>query len=659
MQTNIKIISKKLYKYNSLSIKHYKKLMLNPTILDLLNINKKNIFDYLSKYNIEYPVTIDVVKLLDCYYNIVLFGGALGVTKLGYTKKIQVNYLLKTLSNIYVHDSKRREAKSRDFLQNMTFYDKISGKKYKIDYDLQSHYKRYYNYVSSVTSYINEEASKQNLSPVFVTLTLPSRFHPTKTLKKIKRFNNKFEYDFNNYALMGYKNLQNAFRHIHRNLTKGNEKLNIKTPYFRICEMHKDFTPHFHYVMFLPQEYFDKKMQILQDSIDKLIGMDILGKEHKIEVLKDIDRGAVYILKYLQKSLQGLEDGLDDEIEKEVKNNIDNLKNDDLYLLDGWKKINKIRLFSSSRVPLSKVNYIKILSDFTENILPKIVEEQGDKYINYYSHICHNTIRVVLKNPGENKKLSFQKLEQILPSVQVELKKNEYKYVVFELREKELRELEVTKEFAKTTIRSLHKIIDTFTKKQQKSELWDNSILSYLDSVIELQEFINFNKKTLNLVNDNLNLIKNGISKKQLKAKYKAYINKLNQIQDYFSEMQNLINETKKLHSEIKYGIGDFNLLTKKGREEWDNFRLRMKSLKEKKNKNFTKIKNSFEKAMVRILFALQDNMYSIIETKYKVLDRVIYRISVDDKNVVYSKRDVKSEYNSSDDIYCEEYDFS
>jgi hypothetical protein len=140
-----------------------------------------------------------------------------------------------------------------------------------------------------------------------------------------------------------------------KNLTRGNKQKGIKLPYFRVVEMHEDFTPHFHIVFFLPgelSEFFDK-LVYLCETIAELITEDVLGEQFKIEILRDVRKGAAYVSKYLRKAYL-------------AKNE------EDIYLLDGWRKLNKIRMFTHSQTYLKKADFIKILPDFIEHEEPLI-----------------------------------------------------------------------------------------------------------------------------------------------------------------------------------------------------------------------------------------------------------------------------------------------
>jgi len=267
-------------------------------------------------------------------------------------KKVSVFEVLKKMKDEFIQFSIDREEQTIKYLDNMLFYNRAGYKYYKTSYSLKEAYTREYNYIISVCDYINKLSVAEGYIPIFVTLTLPSEFHPTTTKNKKRQFNSKFSYSYVDYIKEGYRTLYFAFRTIMKNLTRGNKAKATKIPYFRVVEMHKDFTPHFHFILFFREnEDLTDKIDYLFKTIRKLIDENILGEQYKIEVLEDPTKGAVYVSKYLRKAY------LADNPE-------------DIYLLDGWRKMNRIRMFTHSQTYLKKQDFIKILNDFVANEEP-------------------------------------------------------------------------------------------------------------------------------------------------------------------------------------------------------------------------------------------------------------------------------------------------
>jgi hypothetical protein len=417
----------------------------------------------------------------------------------------------------------------------------------------------------------------------------------------------------------GYKNLQGAFRTIHKTITKNNKKNNIKTPYFRVVEPHKDYTPHMHFVMYLPQEHFDEKVGLLYDIIHKLIKKQLIGKEYKVEILEDISKGSAYLKKYLKKIL--------------LSNN-----ELDLYFLDGWKKKNKIRLFSNSQVPLNKGDYIKILPDFIDTIEPNIRKE--NEYINRYEYIANNSTYVILKNPKTSNLIDLEKAQKVAEIIQNTIRNNEYEYVIFELKEKQTIENELSATFAKTTLQKSYAILNSILYNSNNSNMYE-----YYDNILkQTQEFLADRERELELLYSiiyNNNLIKR-IGKKQLQNATKSYKNKLNKIQAFFDDIQELLVKAQKLNYKINTTQVSVDLRTKKGKMAWKQYKKEMQERRKQLKTYAYELKNKIEKGLTRVLFALQENMVCILEDKYNVLDKVIYKVTKNNITIIYNKRDVE-----------------
>lgn len=583
---------------------------------------KKQVKEHKKLHNLIKKPPHNLLKShLDDYYKYCIWGGRLGNYKLQYSKKIPIKYIQEIQKNEFIVYSKEKQAKKKKYLDRCYLTNRSTGEIKKIENtDIKAEYKRYYNYISNIIDYINLQALNKNLIPVFVTITLPSAFHPTTTTKKNNKiFNKKFEYHFDNYISEGYKNLQGAFRTIHKTITKNNKKNNIKTPYFRVVEPHKDYTPHMHFVMYLPQDAFDKKIKLLYDIIHKLIGKKIIGKEYKVEILEDISKGSAYLKKYLKKIL--------------LSNN-----ELDLYFLDGWKKKNKIRLFSNSQVPLNKGDYIKILPDFIQNTEPTI--RKGDEYINRYEHIANNSTYVVLKNPRKSNFIDLEKAQKVVKTIQNTMS-FDYKYVIFELREKQTLENELSATFAKTTLQKSNVILNSILYSNDSNDMYEyyNNILS------QTREFLADRERELELlystIYNNNNLIKK-ISKKQLQNTTKSYKNKLNQIGQFFNNIQELLVKAQKLNYKISTTNIAVDLRTKKGKMAWEIYKKEMQEYREQLKLYTYELKNKIEKGLIRILYALQEKMVCILENKYNILDKVIYKVTKNNIKIIFNKRDME-----------------
>ena len=194
--------------------------------------------------------------------------------------------------------------------------------------------------------------NKGGYTTLFVTLTLPSSYH--KFTNAGKKLNEKYEEE--NTINKGYKLLNKSFRTIYKNfkVKKKHEKI-----YFgKVIEPHKDLTPHLHAIIYVKTQYTNN----LEQHIENTIKNNELGEKFKIEVIKDIERSASYLLKYIVKTT--------------------NSKNEqDFHFFNGWKKKNKIRVFTHSNLDLprfifKKVNSVlKLSKDLKDkNPITKILE---------------------------------------------------------------------------------------------------------------------------------------------------------------------------------------------------------------------------------------------------------------------------------------------
>ncbi|MDD3462460.1 MAG: replication endonuclease [Sulfurospirillaceae bacterium] len=151
------------------------------------------------------------------------------------------------------------------------------------------------NRVKSIYNY----ATGRNLVNVFVTLTLPSEYHPKKTSKNGKLYNNpKYNPEFN--PRIGSKQLSKYMQKI------VNSWIYRKIPkedrcYFRVVEPHKDGTPHIHVSFFIPDEF-------VEDFV-KTVSRLFPAPQSSIE--KNIQNPVAYLMKYILKTLDDLRFGGD------------------------------------------------------------------------------------------------------------------------------------------------------------------------------------------------------------------------------------------------------------------------------------------------------------------------------------------------------------
>ncbi len=258
--------------------------------------------------------------------------------------------------NEYIQYSKDKEKSQDNYLQHLELFNNQTGEINQLSYSVKKDYENNYKWIVQKSIDIENEAVQQGFdSCLFLTITLDTQFHQFKqdpTTKKIIK-NNK--YNPLNTIYSGYKLLSFTFRSITNqiNRTCGKYKnLNI-----RVIEPHKTLTPHLHSIIYHNKENTEKITNIIKNKIglksyqgNKMIGSNGIGL-CDLQLLKDNKRGATYLIKYLNK-------------------NFKNGNNEHSYFIDGWKKYNKIRILTYSKINESvpKKIFLKCLPYIPKNI---------------------------------------------------------------------------------------------------------------------------------------------------------------------------------------------------------------------------------------------------------------------------------------------------
>ncbi len=240
-------------------------------------------------------------------------------------EKETYNEFVKRKTNEYISLSLKTSSKISSFVSKLRVINKTSGEFFPVVYDFMNIQKDNYLWFNFVSTYMQNKAIKQNKKAVFVTLTLPSEFHKFKTLKNGCHVRNK-KFTF---LSDGYKKLNESFRHLYHNFIIDRKK--VKTTYLRVIEPHKDFTPHLHGIIFLSEDEIPAFKNHLQNTIKTFS----LGVQYDFEVLDSVQASVSYIMKYVKKSMFS-------ENELSVR------------IIDGWKKENKIRMFTHSQISVKR-----------------------------------------------------------------------------------------------------------------------------------------------------------------------------------------------------------------------------------------------------------------------------------------------------------------
>jgi len=308
--------------------------------------------------------------------------------KLLENKKFLLLNEYKNLKKLYIDFAKKIEYERLDFAKKNIIKNRKNNEMIMIKNDFKSYIKSYFNTIIQRLLYNKTIAKNENLIPFFITFTAPSAYHPFRTFGKKSvenwELNENFAFDSVKIASFeAYKKLNEIFRYFYKYLKTGKRSIrkhgkNVR--YNGFFEYHKTFIPHFHILVYIPEELAEWIYKAYNETLNKF-GMN--PKSNKIiEIMplnedenNDIDEldGAVlYISKYISKNLKdifeipdnldNLSDILDNEVFEEFKQ-----KEKNLYLYMGWKLFNNIRIFRGNNTEIGISNYKKIYSRLNEN----------------------------------------------------------------------------------------------------------------------------------------------------------------------------------------------------------------------------------------------------------------------------------------------------
>lgn len=281
------------------------------------------------------------------------------------TKTLQKDKLYKEIQNNiegYYKLSLEKEQKQKSYLKRLKVFNKISKECVSLDYDFEKKYKEYSRLTQQRVSTIEQMAKDKGYVSLFITLTLPSSYHPFKSVGfKDKRLytkrNNEFAFDTVDEAIKeGYQFLNEIYKTFYKRVKNFTKK---DLYYVRTIESHNTLIPHLHCLLFIPIEHYDSVKGVYKRIIEyyQLQRTDL----EQVSLKEDINCASRYILKYIIKTLN---DG-SDYYEARV--------------LDGWKRANKIRLLSNSQIPLNLQIYKKIYYSVSNIKINKIFSKKDYK----------------------------------------------------------------------------------------------------------------------------------------------------------------------------------------------------------------------------------------------------------------------------------------
>ena len=78
----------------------------------------------------------------------------------------------------YAKISLQRDKKTRKFFDSKAIFNKNTGEIKTIVYNKDWHLRQSYLYNTFRIDYLNQECLKNDMTPIFLTLTLPAEYHP-------------------------------------------------------------------------------------------------------------------------------------------------------------------------------------------------------------------------------------------------------------------------------------------------------------------------------------------------------------------------------------------------------------------------------------------------------------------------------------------------
>lgn len=300
-----------------------------------------------------------------------------------YSRKLQNNSKLyaELQDNIkfYINHSILKENKQKSYLKNTGFLNKKSGEFLSIDYDFEKKYKEYSKISEQRALTIQELARRNEFCSVFITLTLPSKFHPFKSISTSKgrlyiEENKDFAFSSIKEAVScGYKELNNIYQTFYKRV-KNYVKDDLY--YVKAIENHQTTIPHLHLVLYFPLEKFDFVKAVFKRVVEhfELNRIDF----EEVSFKENINYASKYLLKY---------------IIKDLNNSNDILK---ARIIDGWKRYHRIRVLTTSLLPLNVMVYKKIYKSVSFVEKNKINFKIDDKIVSMKEKIDIECRRVGL-----------------------------------------------------------------------------------------------------------------------------------------------------------------------------------------------------------------------------------------------------------------------
>lgn len=202
------------------------------------------------------------------------------------------------LDEIDILYAKSKILRQSRFLNNNGIKDNSNGNLIplkKIVFSAYHNPNRYYSEIQNRVNTLVSYAKEKNLKPLFMTLTLPSKYHRLKTIKSGAFIDNPNYEGFT--PTEAKKELTNMFAKLRqdRSLKELDKEERI---FFRITEPHADGTPHSHILLFVPEDRVDR----IVEAFNRLFRQNTKANDIQ-KITSNIDNAVAYIMKYINKTL--------------------------------------------------------------------------------------------------------------------------------------------------------------------------------------------------------------------------------------------------------------------------------------------------------------------------------------------------------------------
>jgi len=162
------------------------------------------------------------------------------------------------LSSNDLEATKAKIKRQRQFLDYSYIENNLTGQQFSLKECIVSsnhNPDKYYGEIQNRINTLEREATNADLTPVFLTITLPSEFHKMKTTRNGTLVKNpKYNGTEPKEAVKVLTKMWAKLRQ-DRSLK---ELSRMQRMYYRVNEPHKDGTPHTHILLFIPKERVER-----------------------------------------------------------------------------------------------------------------------------------------------------------------------------------------------------------------------------------------------------------------------------------------------------------------------------------------------------------------------------------------------------------------